>query len=323
MTLLDIIETYNIMHDKPLDDMGSIYADIDIDERLDKDILIGALLDQCGAMRVIYETTPTFKYFSDNFFKKYKWNIGKLMDTLELRYDPLINKKLNWTETTDIEQNLDTEEEKSENRSKDNTGTQTTDNTGTQTTNDTGTQTKADTGTQTTADTGTQTRKDTGTQVTEDTGTQENEYEDHQENTISAMNADTYQPDNKKDTTGSNTRTDNLQSERTDNLQSQRTDNLQSQRTDNLQSQRTDNLQSQRTDNLQNLRTDNLNETIEASTARDKSEQLVWDETDTHTESGMTGDAQSLIEKERKIAQFSIYNWITKKYANELFLLVY
>ena len=307
MTLLDIIETYNIMHGKPLDDMGSIYADIDIDSRLDKDILIGALLDQCGAMRVIYETTPTFKYFSDNFFKKYKWNIGKLIDTLELRYDPLINKKVDWTETTDIEQNLDTEEEKSENRSKDNTGTQTTNNTGTQTTNDTGTQTKADTGTQT--------RKDTGTQVTEDTGTQENEYTDNQENTISAMNASTYQPDNMKDTTGSNTRTDNLQSERTDNLQSQRTDNLQSQRTDNLQSQRTD--------NLQNLRTDNLNETIEASAARDKSEQLVWDETDTHTETGMNGDAQSLIEKERKIAQFSIYNWITKKYASELFLLVY
>ena len=299
MTLLDIIETYNIMHDKPLDDMGSIYADIDIDERLDKDILIGALLDQCGAMRVIYETTPTFKYFSDNFFKKYKWNIGKLMDTLELRYDPLINKKLDWTETTDIEQNLDTEEEKSENRSKDNTGTQTNNNTGTQTTNDTGTQTKADTGTQT--------RKDTGTQTTEDTGTQENQYADNQENTISAMNASAYQPDNMKDTTGNNTRTDNLQSERTDNLQSQRTDNLQSQRTDNLQSQRTD----------------NLNETIEASAARDKSEQLVWDETDTHSETGMTGDAQSLIEKERKIAQFSIYNWITKKYANELFLLVY
>lgn len=307
MTLLDIIETYNIMHDKPLDDMGSIYADIDIDERLDKDILIGALLDQCGAMRVIYETTPTFKYFSDNFFKKYKWNIGKLMDTLELRYDPLVNKKLDWTETTDIEQNLDTDEAHTEERTKGNTGTQTT--------ADTGTQTNADTGTQTNKNTGTQTNKNTGTQTTAETGTQENEYEDHQENTISAMNADTYQPDNKKDTTGSNTRTDDLLNTRTDDLTGTRTDDLTSTRTDNLTSTRTD--------NLTKTRTDNLEESINASNTRTKDEDLTWDETDTHSETGMTGDAQSLIEKERKIAQFSIYNWITKKYANELFLLVY
>ena len=307
MTLLDIIETYNIMHDKPLDDMGSIYADIDIDERLDKDILIGALLDQCGAMRVIYETTPTFKYFSDNFFKKYKWNIGKLMDTLELRYDPLVNKKLDWTETTDIEQNLDTDEAHTEERTKGNTGTQTT--------ADTGTQTNADTGTQTNKNTGTQTNKNTGTQTTAETGTQENEYEDHQTNTISAMNADTYQPDNKKDTTGSNTRTDDLLNTRTDNLTGTRTDDLTSTRTDNLTSTRTD--------NLTKTRTDNLEESINASNTRTKDEDLTWDETDTHSETGMTGDAQSLIEKERKIARFSIYNWITKKYANELFLLVY
>ena len=192
MTLLDIIETYNIMHDKPLDDMGSIYADIDIDERLDKDILIGALLDQCGAMRVIYETTPTFKYFSDNFFKKYKWNIGKLLDTLDLEYDPIKNKNVEWTETTSIEQNLDTAEESGENRNRKNTGTQTS------------------------WDTGTQTSKDTGTQINKDTGTQENEYEEHEENTISAMNSGNYQPDNKSDKDGNNTRTDNLTSTRTD-----------------------------------------------------------------------------------------------------------
>lgn len=307
MTLLDIIETYNVMHDKPLDDIGAIFADIDIDSRLDKDILIGALLDQCGAMRVIYETTPTFKYFSDNFFKKYKLNISKLMDTLELRYDPLINKISNWTEKTDIEQNLDTEEGKGEHRVKANTGTQTTNDTGTQKTDNTGTQTFKNTGTQTT--------NDTGTQKTEDTGTQKNEYEDVQENTISAMNASTYQPDNKKETDGSNTRTDDLESLRTDNLQSLRTDDLQNKRTDDLENLRTDNLQSKRTDDLEEEESSTLDRT--------KNEDLLWDETDTHSETGMTTDAQSLIEKERKIAQFSIYNWITKKYASELFLLIY
>ena len=276
VTLIDIIQIGNFNTEKDLNDTDWLYGDIDIDDRLDKDILIDSIIDQCGAMRAIYNTTPIFKRFSDNFFKKYKWNIGKLIDTLELKYDPIINKSVNWTETTSIEQNLDTEEGIEENREKSNTGTQT----------------KADTGTQTKADTGTQTKADTGTQS--------NVYNETQENTISAMNSSTYQPDNKKETDGDNTRTDNLTSTRTDNLTSTRTDNLTS------------------------TRTDDLSETINATNDRNKNENLTWEETDTHKEDGLNNITfQELIEKERKVAEFSIYNWITKKYAKELFLLVY
>ena len=260
VTLIDIIQIGNFNTEKDLNDTDWLYGDIDIDDRLDKDILIDSIIDQCGAMRAIYNTTPIFKRFSDNFFKKYKWNIGKLIDTLELKYDPIINKSVNWTETTSIEQNLDTEEGIEENREKSNTGTQT----------------KADTGTQTKAD----------------TGTQSNVYNETQENTISAMNSSTYQPDNKKETDGDNTRTDNLTSTRTDNLTS--------------------------------TRTDDLSETINATNDRNKNENLTWEETDTHKEDGLNNITfQELIEKERKVAEFSIYNWITKKYAKELFLLVY
>lgn len=308
VTLIDLIQIYNFNTDRDLNDVGALYADIELDERLDKEIVIDTILDECGAMRAIYDTTPTFKYFSDNFFKKYRWNISKMVDTLELKYDPLRNKELEWTETTSIEQNLDTNESKEENRTKNNTGTQTVADTGTQTTNDTGTQT--------TNDSGTQSKADTGTQTTVDTGTQVNAFEETKENTISAMNASTYQPDTKQETDSENTRTDNLQSQRTDNLNSIRTDNLQSQRTDNLQSQRTDNLQSQRTDDLE--------EAINATNDRNKTEDLTWDETDIHKEFGTNNVSfQELIEKERKVAQFSIYNWIAKKYAKELFLLVY
>ena len=324
VTLLDLIEIYNFNTGRDLNDLGAIFADIELDERLDKDVLIGSIVDECGAMRAIYDTTPTFKYFSDNFFKKYKWNISKLVDTLEAKYDPLINKSLEWTETTDIAQDLLTEEGREEGRTKNNTGTQTTNDTGTQTTEDTGTQTTANTGTQTTKDSGTQTTNETGTQTTNETGTQTNVFNEDQVNTVSAMNSSTYEPDNMRETDNTNTRTDNLQNQRTDNLQNQRTDNLKSERTDNLESQRTDNLQSERTDNLQSQRTDNLTETIESSIDRNKNENLTWDETDKHIENGIVNITyQELLEKERKIAQFSIYNWITKKYAKELFLLVY
>lgn len=228
MNLVDIIQVFNMNSGNDIDDMEKFYADIDIDERIDKSTLVGVLLDECGAMDVLYSTTGTFKYFSDNFFKKYKWNIGKLLDTLDLEYDPIKNKNVEWTETTSIEQNLDTAEESGENRNRKNTGTQ------------------------------------------------KNEYGEDETNTISAMNSGSYQPDNKSEKEGSNTRTDNL------------------------------------------------NEDITSSKDRNKNEALTWEETDKHVESG-TNDiiVQDLIEKERRVAQFSVYGWIAKKYAHELFLLVY
>lgn len=211
-----MIEIYNIQNGKELNDLGSMYEDIVLDSRIDKAVLVGALVDECGAMRCLYETTATFKYFSDNFFKKYQWNITKMRDTLEFEYDPLKNKELEWTEETDIKQELDTEEGRTR----------------------------------------------------ENTGTQGNEYEET--NTVSAMNTDNYSPDNKS--------------------------------------------------NSENTRTDDLKEEISAN----KDEDLTWDETDTHKESGTINVAyQDLIEKERRIAEFNVYNWISKKYAKELFLLIY
>lgn len=228
MTLIDLIQLYNINHDIDVNDMNTFYDDIVIDSRIDKDILVGALLDECGAMESVYNTVATFKYFSNNFFKKYEKNISKLLDTLEGDYDPLKNKNIEWTETTQIEQNLDTAEDTSENKTKDNTGTR------------------------------------------------GNVYSENETNTISAMNSNNYEPDNKSDTSGNNTRTDNLK------------------------------------------------EKVSATTGRTKDEDLTWDETDTHKEGGIENmPYQDLIEKERKVWQFSIYNWISKKYAKELFLLVY
>lgn len=240
MTFLDMIELYNIAEGNELNDIESIFSDVVLDQRLDKSILAGVLLDYCGAMDCIYTTSPTFKYFSDNFFKKYSHNITKLCDTLTFQYDPLKNKNLEWTETTQIEQNLDTEEDR--------------------------------------------TRANTGTQGNSYSDTKSNSHSDtdNETNTISAMNSSSYEPDNKKDRSNSG--------------------------------------QFSETDSGSNTRTDNLNERINAT----KGEDLNWDETDRHIESGTDGVAyQDLIQKERKLSEFNIYNWIANKYAHELFLLVY
>lgn len=272
MTFLDLIEIYNLRSGRDLDDITAIFENIDIDSRVDINVLATTILDECGAMRCIYDTSPTFKVFSDNFFKKYKESITRILDALEIEYSPLESVNFNWTESTNISQNLDTDENTVEDRTKTNTGTQTTNRTGGQTT------------------------ESNGNTVTENTGTVGDS--GSEENTVSAMNASTYQPDSYK--TNSNTRTNNLTEDETEHS------------TEEIEENRTE------------LVTDNKTEGIDANNTRTKNEQLTWTETDTHTEKGSKGFAyQDLIQKELKIRNFSIYGWIAKKYASELFILVY
>lgn len=276
MTYLDLLEIYNLKNDKDLNDIGAIFADADIDERVDKSILAGTILDECGAMHCIYTTSPTFKFMSDNFFARYKESISRVLDALEVKYNPLESINFDWTEKTDIKQDLDTTEDYTEDRTKTNTGTTTTSNTGTTSTNE------------------------TGSVDVINTGTQDNQSSLTEENKISAMNDSNYQPDSYKNSESTNTRTDDL-SEHTNK-----------------------DLQSVRQDALTEEQADDKREQVNANNNRTKNEGLVWDETDTHTERGSKGFAyQDLISKELKIRNFSIYSWIAKKYAKEMFLLVY
>lgn len=276
MTYLDLLEIYNLKNNKDLNDIVAIFADADIDERVDKSILAGTILDECGAMHCIYTTSPTFKFMSDNFFARYKDSISRVLDALEVKYNPLESINFDWTEKTDIKQDLDTVEDYTEDRTKTNTGTTTTSNTGTTSTNE------------------------TGSVDVINTGTQDNQSSLTEENKISAMNDSDYQPDSYKESSSTNTRTDDL-SEHTNK-----------------------DLQSVRQDALTEEQADDKREEVNANNNRTKNEGLVWDETDTHTERGSKGFAyQDLISKELKIRNFSIYSWIAKKYAKEMFLLVY
>jgi hypothetical protein len=276
MTYLDLLQVYNIKNGKNLNNISAIFDGIDIDSRINIEVLATTILDECGAMRCIYDTTPAFKIFSDNFFKKYKDNITKILDALEVNYGPLESINFNWTETTNISQNLDTDENSTEDRTKSNTGTQDKSNTGTST------------------------RNNTGTKETTNTGTVSDSGNGSEENKVSAMNDSNYQPDSNRTTSNTNTRTDNTSELETDNLSEQRRDDL-----------------------LETI-TDDKREVIDANNTRTKNEQLTWGETDTHSERGSKGFAyQDLIQKEIKLRNFSIYEWISKKYAKELFLLVY
>lgn len=69
----------------------NFFADADIDARLDKEEIKMAILNRCGTLLPVYTDTRMFKLFSDSFFKQRKEIVKKLVDTLELEYNPIDN----------------------------------------------------------------------------------------------------------------------------------------------------------------------------------------------------------------------------------------
>ena len=203
MNLIDILDIYSLENDS--DQLYLLFDDIVLDERIDKDTLLMTVLKELGAMRPITTDPDLYKMLVDNFFKKYSSNISKLLDTLDLEYDPLGNKDLSEVEHRHSVGDID--------------------NTDTYDTN------------------------------TDDTTTNE----------VSAYDSTEYQPKS-KDTTDHDV---HHSAETTSDIDS----------------------------------VVDTNKTIK----------------------GKDGDMtfQEMIEKERKIAEFNIYNWITKQMRRELFLLVY
>lgn len=69
----------------------NFFDDADIDERLDKEQIKMAILHRSGTLLPLYTRSDMFKQFSDAFFAQRKGIIKKLVDTLELEYNPIDN----------------------------------------------------------------------------------------------------------------------------------------------------------------------------------------------------------------------------------------
>lgn len=63
----------------------------EFDSRIDMDILIGKIVQVCGAMTPVYNTTDSYTYFHKLFFKTWGVQIKKLFDTMDYEYEPLEN----------------------------------------------------------------------------------------------------------------------------------------------------------------------------------------------------------------------------------------
>ena len=190
-----------------------MFNDYIIDNRIDKDLLNRIIIKELGASRPVTTNPDLFKMMLETFFKKYNYNIGKLIDTMYLEYDTIGNKNL-----TDTEDKFEHRYSKGD-----------IDNTD-----------KYDTNTDTT-----------------------------REGQVSAYDSSDYQPKDK---------------------------------------------------NIDDIDVHHEGETTSDIESTVDSEHHI-----TNTSKGKDGKEsyQSLIEQERKLAEFNIFNWIIKQMRKELFLLVY
>lgn len=88
MNLMDLVAIGKLYG---YDDKG-LWQDADIDNRINRDVLIVEILKDCASSEPLMNTFQSFKMISDGFFEKWKYQIGKLLDTQEFEYNPIWNK---------------------------------------------------------------------------------------------------------------------------------------------------------------------------------------------------------------------------------------
>lgn len=215
MNLTDMLDFYAVTHNS--NNWNAMLLDYTLNENLNRDDLNNVILKELGNACPYVTDTTTFKFALDTFFTKYKYNIDKLVETLNIEYNPIHNK--NYFRETD-------EEHKGE--------------------------------------------KHQGTEKITDEDTTDKYDADNKLN-VSAYNdgEDVYTPKNQS---------------------------------------------------LEHNE-DVLDKYVKENSKLNENDKKTSD-IDEHIY-GTDGSYQDLIEKERKIAQFNIYNWIIERMRKELFLLVY
>ena len=66
-----------------------LIKDIDVDARVDKEVLAQEIVVKCGAMCPVYNTSWSFLYWHKHWFELHKREISELCNTLEYEYIPI------------------------------------------------------------------------------------------------------------------------------------------------------------------------------------------------------------------------------------------
>lgn len=90
MKLIDLCEIYAI-NTGAGSNYNAIFADIELDSRIQISDFCNLLFQRYGNAEPAYNTSNVFKLFSDAWFKRNADTIKRILDTLELEYNPIEN----------------------------------------------------------------------------------------------------------------------------------------------------------------------------------------------------------------------------------------
>lgn len=113
MNLLNLLQLYTAMTGK------DIFDDVILDNRINKEVLLARIVQECATFKVLYTDVNLFKYLSDNWFKQYQLVFTKLTDTMYFEYDPIHN----YDRTLESKETIDDTHKNIANNSISNTGT--------------------------------------------------------------------------------------------------------------------------------------------------------------------------------------------------------
>ncbi len=95
MNLIDVLNMYAMMNDSY--DLTLMLQDYTLDDRINREVMNKVIIRELGAMTPFVTDTKVFKFSLENFFNKWNYNIGKLIDTMYYEYNPISNKNMTRT----------------------------------------------------------------------------------------------------------------------------------------------------------------------------------------------------------------------------------
>lgn len=92
MNLIDMLDFYAMLNHSS--DLFLMLQDYTLDDRIDRADMNKIIVKELGSCRPFVHESTVFKFALEEFFNKYNYNIGKLLDSMYLEYNPLTDKKM-------------------------------------------------------------------------------------------------------------------------------------------------------------------------------------------------------------------------------------
>ena len=109
MTLYDLLDLYAFQNDSK--DLTLMLQDYELDERINRETFNSVIIKDLGSMVPTSNTPEVFKFMLETFFKKWKYNINKELDSMYLEYSAINNVNVTRKRGEGIKRNTESKEE--------------------------------------------------------------------------------------------------------------------------------------------------------------------------------------------------------------------